>query len=64
MKWEYKSIKTATKGFVGGKLDEANFDQMMNALGDDEWELVAAFDTNTEGGASRHVIAIFKRPKS
>jgi len=64
MKWEYKTIKVDTKGFIGGKLDEANLDQMMNALGDDGWELVAAFDTNAEGGVSRHVVCILKRPKS
>ena len=64
MKWEYKTIKVDTKGFIGGKLDEANLDQMMNTLGDDGWELVAAFDTNAEGGVSRHVVGILKRPKS
>jgi len=64
MKWEYKTIKVDTKGFIGGKLDEANLDQKMNALGDDGWELVAAFDTNAEGGVSRHVVCILKRPKS
>jgi len=63
MKWEYRTIKVDTKGFLGGKLDEADLDRMMNHLGDDGWELVAAFDTNTEGGASRHIVGILKRPK-
>ena len=64
MKWEYKTIKVDTKGFVGGKFDEANLDQVLNALGENGWELVSAFDTNAEGGASRHVIGILKRPKT
>jgi hypothetical protein len=32
----------------------------LNGVG---WELVNVFDTNVEGGKSRHVIAILKRPK-
>jgi hypothetical protein len=64
MKWEYKTIKVDTTGLAGGKLDEANLDQILNALGDSGWEVVAAFDTNAELGASRHVVAILKRPKN
>ena len=64
MKWEYRTIKVDTKGFVGGKIDEGNMDQMLNALGDEGWELVAALDTNAEGGVSRHVVGILKRPKN
>lgn len=62
MKWEYKTIKLSTTGFIGGKLDEDKLDQLMNNLGRDGWELVSAFDTNQSYGASRDVIAIFKRP--
>jgi len=63
MRWEYRTVKINTGGFVGGKVDEAVLDRMMNALGDEGWELVAALDTNAEGGVSRHVLAIFKRQK-
>ena len=45
MRWEYKTIKIATTGFSGGKLDET------------------AFDTNQGYGATRDVVAVFKRPK-
>lgn len=63
MRWEYKTIKLATTGFwVGGKLDEAKFDAMLNELGRDGWELVSAFDTNQSYGATRDVVAAFKRP--
>ena len=61
MKWEYKTVKLATTGLMGGKLDEASLDAMMNDLGREEWELVAAFDTNQAYGSTRDVVVIFKR---
>jgi hypothetical protein len=65
MFWEYKTIKLATTGFwLGGKLDEKKFDQMLNELGHERWELVSAFDTNQAHGASRDVVAVFKRPSN
>lgn len=63
MRWEYRTLKIATTGFVGGKLDEDAFTAHMNDLGDQEWELVSAFDTNQSYGATRDVIAVFKRLK-
>ena len=63
MQWEYKTIKLAATGMLGGKLDETKFDEYLNRLGREEWELVAAFDTNQAYGATRDVVAIFKRPK-
>jgi hypothetical protein len=63
MKWEYKTIKVDTTGFVaGGKFDQDSFEQILNGLGERGWELVSAFDTNVEGGKSRHVVAMLKRP--
>jgi hypothetical protein len=63
MRWEYRTIKLATTGFwMGGKLDETEFDEMLNVLGRERWELVSAFDTNQSHGASRDIVAIFKRP--
>ena len=63
MKWEYKTIKLATKGFAGGKLDETKLENFMNELGSQGWELVSAFDTNQAYGESREVVVIFKRPQ-
>jgi hypothetical protein len=63
MRWEYKTIKLKAKGFLGGKLDETKLDTFMNELGAQEWELVAAFDTNLGYGATRDVVVIFKRQK-
>ena len=61
MRWEYKTIKLAAKGFLGGKFNEGELDAFMNDLGADGWELVTAFDTNKSYGETRDVVAIFKR---
>ena len=63
MRWEYKTIKLATKGFFSKKLDDNELDLFMNQLGSDGWELVTAFDTNRELGETRDVVVIFKRQK-
>lgn len=62
-RWEYKTIKLATTGLVGGKLDTAAFDELLNRLGHDGWELVTAFDTNSFEGITRDAVANFKRPR-
>jgi hypothetical protein len=64
MQWEYKIITLAATGFwLGGNLDAERFNDMMNDLGDDQWELVSVFDTSKGSGTTRDVIAVFKRPK-
>jgi hypothetical protein len=62
MKWEYKSLKLGTTGLLGGKIDVESLDAYMNILGEEGWELVAAFDTNQAYGQTRDVLLIFKRP--
>jgi|WetSurMetagenome_2_1015567.scaffolds.fasta_scaffold2228090_1 hypothetical protein len=64
MKWEYKTIKLAATGFwMGGKIDEVKLDAMMNDLGSQGWELVAALDTNEAYGNTKDVVVIFKRSR-
>lgn len=60
-RWEYKTIKFETKGMLGGILDIDNFNDQLNSLGRSGWELVSCFDTNQSQGASREVVAVFKR---
>lgn len=60
--WEYKTVQFETKGVTGGKLDINNFNSVLNDHGRNGWELVSCFDTNQSYGASRSVIAVFKRP--
>ncbi|USG66964.1 DUF4177 domain-containing protein [Brevibacillus ruminantium] len=62
-KWEYRSMKVHTGGFLGGKLDVDEFQDMLNKLGAEGWELISCFDTNQSHGASREVITVFKRRK-
>jgi len=62
MKWEYKTIKVDTKGFTGGKFDQNSFEQLLNGLGQQGWELTNSFVTNQDFGSSRHIVAILKRP--
>lgn len=65
MQWEYKTFKLAATGFwSGGILDERELDKMMNALGQDGWELATGFDTNQAYGATRDVVIVFKRPRA
>lgn len=61
MKWEYKTIKLQTRGFLGGNFDEKELDALMNEYGAQSWELVAGFDTNQSYGQTRDVVIIFKR---
>lgn len=61
--WEYKTIEFDTKGWAGGILDINAFNESLNINGNDGWELVNCFDTNQAQGASRKVIAVFKRQK-
>jgi Domain of unknown function (DUF4177) len=64
MKWEYKTIKVPARGgFLGGKFNELNLDARLNELGEQRWELVAAFSTHKGYGQSRDIVAIFKREK-
>lgn len=60
-KWEYMSIKTETKGFTGGILDIGSFDSKLNSMGERGWELVSCLTTNAGYGATREVVAVFKR---
>lgn len=60
--WEYKTIEFNTKGFNGGLLNINEFNTSLNEYGRDGWELVNCFDTSQSYGASRKVIAVFKRP--
>jgi Domain of unknown function (DUF4177) len=63
MRWEYKTVKVSAKGWVvGGRLDEHEFDRMLNEMGEQGWELVSVITTHQAYGASRDIAAVFKRP--
>ncbi len=63
MKWEYKTIKQPAGGFTGGKFDGQEWDQKLNDLGQQGWELVTVFGTHRCHGQTRDVVAMFKRQR-
>jgi hypothetical protein len=63
VQWEYKTVKFKTGGFLGGILEEQEFDRELNQYGEQGWELVSCFDTSQSQGASREVIVVFKRTR-
>lgn len=61
-KWEYYTVMFQATGFwFGGKLDGNSFNEKLNELGEQGWELVSVFDTNMLRGETRDVVAVFKR---
>jgi hypothetical protein len=63
MKWEYATVMFEASGwFVGGALDGEKLNNRLNELGQEGWELVTVFDTNVQGGRSRDIVAVLKRP--
>ena len=65
MKWEYMTLLwDARRGFLGGKIDRQGLNDQLNQLGSEGWELVAVTDTSQEGGSTRNLLLILKRPVS
>jgi hypothetical protein len=63
MRWEYRTLLwDAGKGLLGGNLDREGLDSQLNALGEEGWELVSASETTKEGGSTRNMVLILKRP--
>ena len=60
-KFEYKTLFTDAKGAFGGKVDKNAFQQELNELGSQGWELVSTIPTAQSYGSTRWVISIFKR---
>ncbi len=59
--WEYKTLKYKTGGFLGGKVNEEEFEDLLNSYGIDGWELISCFDTSVHQGQSGDIIAVMKR---
>jgi hypothetical protein len=63
MKWEYTTLMFEAEGWLlGGVLNGEKFNNRLNELGEEGWELVNVFDTNVQGGRSRNIVAVMKRP--
>lgn len=64
MRWEYKTIQYNRRNFFGGalKIDAAEFNDQLNRLGAEGWELVS-IAPNIAGWQAQGVIAVFKRAR-
>lgn len=60
-KWEYRSLAIKTWGWDGGRMDTEAFDDELNELGADGWELVSCFSTTRGYGKTREVVSVLKR---
>ena len=45
-RWEYKTVRFKTAGFVGVKFDSDAFDATLNRFDSEGWELLSALDIN------------------
>ncbi|MDF2510591.1 MAG: hypothetical protein K0S04_457 [Herbinix sp.] len=61
--FEYKTLYTDAKGVFGGKVDQYSFQNELNELGSQGWELVNSVATAQSYGSTRWIISIFKRKK-
>lgn len=61
-RWQYNTVIFDIGFFSSGKIDGEKFQERLDALGQEGWELVSVFDTNVYEGRTGQVIAVFKRP--
>lgn len=62
--FEYKTLFTDAKGVFGGKVDEVTFQNDLNELGSQGWELVSTVSAAQSYGSTRWIVSIFKRKKN
>ena len=60
-RFEYKTLFTDAKGILGGKVDEDRFQDELNELGAQGWELVNTVAAAQSYGSTRWIISVFKR---
>jgi hypothetical protein len=66
-KWEYRSLQVDVqpKGWnTGGDVNAVVVTEVLNRLGDDEWELVVGMESSVLADTARKVLLILKRPKA
>ncbi|MDD3867773.1 MAG: DUF4177 domain-containing protein [Eubacteriales bacterium] len=60
-KYEYKTLFTDAKGFLGGQVNQNDFQTELNELGSQGWELVSTVASAQSYGSTRWIISVFKR---
>jgi len=61
MKYEYKTLTLQADGLFGGKVDNHDFEEQLNQLGAEGWELVNSLASAVTYGKTAYIISIFKR---
>ena len=64
VQWEYKSVKVPVQSWMGSDVNTIALDDEFNRLGERGWEMIAAVELSAQGGASREIVAVFKRERS
>ena len=60
-KFEYYTMIYDTKGWTGGVVHVGDFQNRLNVLGSNGWELVNSVSTNQSYGSTKSIVSIFKR---
>ncbi|MCL2323499.1 MAG: DUF4177 domain-containing protein [Oscillospiraceae bacterium] len=60
MKYEYKTLITRSESFIG-RWSSNSFENELNKLGNEGWELVNSFPVCKLHGVTEDVVSIFKR---
>ena len=60
-RFEYKTLLTDAKGFWGGEVDAVAFQNQLNELGAEGWELVNSVSTAQAQETTRWIVSILKR---
>ncbi len=63
-KWEYKTISSSAGNWAGlkGSWKPQKFDELLNELGRDGWELISIYQDRAHRGTTQSLSATFKRP--
>ena len=65
MQWEYKVVnsKIKAKGFIITEPDVNGFENSLNELGRQNWELVSCSIPSASARGGSHIQAVLKRPR-
>jgi hypothetical protein len=60
-KWEYLTEVINTKGVIASKIEATEFNQILNNLGKEGWELIDKTALAAEAGKTTAIVCVFKR---
>jgi hypothetical protein len=62
-RWEYLTFVIEPGFFANGRIDADKFQDKLEELGGEGWDLVSVFDTNVTHGTTAQIVAVLKRPR-